>query len=649
MTYSNGGNVNSRRTASNPALARGVAVGRSEVPQRPNQAIRSSRDDFDAVPIEYRAQIKYRAQRQFVQVKPKGSPESWRSDIQRWHDEWMMAIRKALPASDHFDGNENSLVYQCEIDWRLIANSGTDEGFIRPVVNSRGWPLIPGSSIKGIFRREWLRQRLPPDELEGLCGPSPETKPLRQGALRFHGAFIRNLNCIEKSLDLTHPQQSWQLGFYRDQSKCERNAFGLISLWRPELSIVISCRPGSVSKAKWLQINKVLEASLGAGIGGRTSAGYGRISDTTIFKEAFTCKLRGQGIAPKLLDVKGTAEFRPVSFRASIRCMAMRLFAGLIPQVQATRQVERLFGSLNGPTVGLLGCHFQEDYPPKIGLPAPPANPNGNNRWQFTPPMVMDVQGTLIWEFMQPCAYKEELQDLLAALHGLVMGLGGFSKGWRRVDHRLFPLHKDGEFYAKTPIGCQWHWLQIPANMDWINIQKIAHLSPLLDLCRKHARRWLSTQGVTDVALGGQCPTRWREVIHPAKMKIWARHAEANDDCRAIDWFHLGPIQSGLPGVRDCQFKHPSLIGQSRAPSRVGHVWHRMLPVGDPRSYGYVPLVDDVFYDGKIVPEVWDGPFLEILTFFTGIDNQAIESDFLALMNTAKGGKDAQFKPINFP
>jgi hypothetical protein len=74
-----------------------------------------------------------------------------------------------------------------------------------------------------------------------------------------------------------------------------------------------------------------------------------------------------------------------------------------------------------------------------------------------------------------------------------------------------------------------------------------------------------------------------------------------------------------------------------------------MLPVGDPRSYGYVPMVDDVFYDNKIVPEVWDGPFLEILTFFTGIDNQGIERDFLALMNTAKGGNDAQFKPVNFP
>jgi len=648
MTYSNKRSANPRLRTSNPALARATSAGRSEELQHPLQPSRSSRDEFDSVPMEYRAQIKNRSQRQFVQVKPRGSSESWRSDIQRWHDEWMLAIRRSLPSSSSMQESENSLVCSCEIDWRLIANAGTDEGFIRPIINSFGWPLIPGSSIKGIFRREWLRRELCTDELEELCGSSPETKPLRQGILRFHGAFISNLNGIDQSLDLTHPQEAWQIGFYEDQSKCNRNAYGLVSLWKPHLSIALSCKYGSISKARWQKIKEILLKSLGAGIGGRTSAGYGRISNRTIYGEIFKCKLRGQGIASKLLNVKGTAEFRPVSFRASIRGMAMRLFAGLLPENQAILEVERLFGSLRGPTVGLLGCHFKEAHAIKIGIPAPPANRNGWDRWEFKPPMVMDVQGTLIWELRQPCKYEKELKDLVAALHGLVMSLGGFSKGWRRVDHRFFPLQKDGNFYAKTPIGCHWDWVKAPDDMDWIKIRSISELAMLMDHCRKHAKNWLLKQDVKVVGDGSPYSTRWREVIHPDKMKIWARYSESSEDCQAIDWFHINQVKSGVPNVRDCRFKHHSLIGQSRPPSRVGHVWHRMLPVGDSQSYGYSPLDDYGRFNDWIIPEVWEGPFLEILSFFTGTDNRDTERDFLALMNTAKGGNGVNFKPVNF-
>ena len=647
MSYSNQNYGKQRRQSNNPALARSIGVRGGQT----SQPGRSNRDEYDAVPMEYRAQVRNRCQRQFVQPRPRNAPGSWRSHIQTWHEEWLAGIKKP---TGHISVSKDltqpdTLLYEAEIDWRLITNSGLDEGFIRPVINSRGWPVIPGSSIKGLFRRQWQRQGLSASQLEKLCGSLINSKPLHQGLLRFHGALINDLECLSKSLDITHPQEDWQLGSYRGQGQRQPKAYGLVSLWKPKLLITISSQRGSISDEEWQIIQEVLQKSLGAGIGGRTAAGYGRIRNNTVYDEVFVCKVRGQGIAPKLLDTNSTAEFRPVSIRASIRSMAMRLFAGLIPPQQATKVVELLFGSLNGPTVGLLGCHFQESSPIKIGRPVGPGNNSyGYGSWQFPPPMVMNVQGTVLWELVKPCSYKQELKNLVTALHGLVMCLGGFSKGWRRADHRIFPFYRDGHYYEKTPIGCQWDWLDVPQQAAWIHVRSKAGLEELIEGARNHACIWLRTQGLNVASPPELCPTNWREVIHPQKMKIWTRLAESFEDCRAIDWFHSELIRSGNKGIRDVRFKNDILIGTSRPPSRVGHIWHRMLSLQTGTGEEPEDIWNDDVGRADIVPETRGGRYLEILSFFTGIENRGLENDFLLLMNKGQGGEGVNFRPVDF-
>ena len=647
MSYSDRENRSRPRQSNNPALARNTG----NTPVLSYQTGRSTREEYDAIPMEYRAQVRNRCQRHYVETKPKGAPNSWRSNIQRWHEEWLAGINKS---SDHRSArtdfvNADTLIQKIDIDWRLLTNSGVDEGFIRPVINSSGWPVIPGSSIKGLFRNSWLKQGLPPAQLEILCGSRVNSKPLHQGLLRFHAVHIRDLGCLERSLDITHSQENWQVGTNTDQTKNERKAIGLVSLWKPRLQITISSQPGSISPEQWATIKNVLHQSLGAGLGGRTASGYGRIVQNTTYKEVFCCQLRGQGIAPKLLDVNGTAEFRPVSLRAAIRGMAMRLFAGLIPAQQAAKQVERLFGSLNGPTVGLLACHFQESTPISLGAPVGPIDKdNVYGRWDFSPPMMMKLQGSLAWEIVKPCAYKQELSQLVAALHGLAMNLGGFSKGWRRVDHRLFPLYHNGEYYKKTPIGCHWDWVNVPADKDWIQVRSKAGLEEMIEKARQSACIWLGTQGIKLSSPPTECPTKWREVIHPKKMYIWARTSESHEDCIAIDWFHLSSIKSGNPAIRDVRFKGSSLTGQSRHPSKIGHVWHRMLPLHIDDFDQYESIDGGYALRDRIVPELWRGRFLEIVTLFAGTDNRSLEVDFLNLMNRAQGGEGANFKPVRY-
>lgn len=648
MGYSNRDSRNRPRQNTNPALARNKDQ-RGGPGSSPGK---STREEFDAVPMEYRAQVKHRCQRHYVETKPGGAPDSRSSNIQKWHAEWLLGINNTAVQQSVVVSEDNSdtLVLEIEIDWRLLTNSGVDEGFIRPVINSRGWPVIPGSSIKGLFRKEWLRQGLPSAQLELFCGSRINSKPLHQGVLRFHAVQTRDLNCLKHSLDITHSQEDWQVGKTSDKSKKSRNAIGLVSLWKPQLLIMISSQPGSVNSEQWATIKDVLHQSLGAGLGGRTAAGYGRIASNTSYTEVFRCQLRGQGIAPKLLDVSGTPEFRPVSLRASIRGMAMRLFAGLLPPQQATKQVERLFGSLNGPTVGLLACHFRESAPIKLGKPAGPINRDSSyGWWDFSPPIVMKLQGSLVWELVKPCAYKQELSQLVAALHGLVMNLGGFSKGWRRVDHRLFPFYQSGEYYKKTPIGCHWDWVQVPTDEAWIQVRSKAGLEEMIEKARQSACIWLGAQGINIPSPPSECPARWREVIHPKKMFIWARQSESYEDCMAIDWFHLErPIKSGNAAIRDVRFKGSALTGQSRHPSKIGHVWHRMLPLHLDAVKDYESIADDYARTEEIIPEVWDGKFLEIVTFFAGMDDRSLENDFLLLMNKAQGGEGANFKPVRY-
>jgi CRISPR-associated protein Cmr6 len=158
------------------------------------------------------------------------------------------------------------------------------------------------------------------------------------------------------------------------------------------------------------------------------------------------------------------------------------------------------------------------------------------------------------------------LADLLAALHGLTMGLAGFGRGWRRPDHRIFLSD-----YGRTPIGCHWQWSDPAQLPPWIHVQSPSELTQLLQRAQKLASRWLQATGVDP----GQ-PAPWREVINHQRMRIWTREASDTNDARAIEWFHWAARNGSdqHPDARD--LKGTDLAGRM---NQVGRIWNRMLPL----------------------------------------------------------------------
>jgi len=515
-------------------------------------------EESSRVPMEYRAQFAGRCQRQYIK-KPKDPPPGWRSDIQIWIDEWVERVDSASPFT-----TEGLRIVEAQIDWRLISNSGVDEGVIRPVIGAGGWPLIPGSGIKGLFRRA-----CPSARLLRWCGSPCASGDLSPGILRFHGAWPAqptipgDSDWTQGLLDVAHPQQNWQVGFTNGNES--HSAFGVASLYRPRLSIGLSSTDPTITEAEWEEVVDTLKQALRAGIGGRTCVGYGstgRLSGDVLFQ----CGLEGQGPAAMLLD--RTPEFRPTMFRAAIRGMALRLFGGLTDAQTAMRVVGRLFGSLSrdeGQNVGLLATAYTE---PEVNLGS-----YGQGSWEQP---IYATSGLLQWRLMRAASRGEDptlLAELLASLHGLTMAMAGFGRGWRRPDHRIFYPSYYRQPRPKPPIGCYWQWSDPAKLPGWIHVQSPGELTQLLQRSQKLAARWLQATATNP----GQSAS-WREVIHPQRMRIWTREASDALDARAIEWFHWEPRGGSdqRPDPRD--LKKTDLAGRV---NQVGRIWNRLLPLID--------------------------------------------------------------------
>jgi CRISPR-associated protein Cmr6 len=504
--------------------------------------------------MQFRAQTPGRCQRQYIK-EPKDAPPDWRPDIQHWIDQWVERVDQTSPFSGKASQPQLNII-EAQIDWRLISNSGVDEGIIRPVIGAGGWPLLPGSSLKGLFRRA-----CPPDRLLKWCGSPCGSGDLRPGILRFHGAWPADASWTKHLLDIAHPQQNWQVGF--DNGRERHSAFGVVSLYQPKLLIGLSSTDPKLSQTEWDDIIATMKLALRSGIGGRTCVGYGssgRLRGDVIFQ----CGLEGQGPAAKLLDRH--EEFRPTMFRAAIRGMALRLFGGLTDQSTTLKVVGELFGSLSreeGQHVGLLATAYTDQ---RVTL-------GHSGRGNCRQP-VYATSGLLQWRLTRSsgsAATDQLLAELLAALHGLTMSLGGFGRGWRRPDHRIFYPG-----YDKTPIGCHWQWRQPKDLPAWIHVQTAAELAQLLARSRALAHRWLEAKKHRS---GDAAP--WREVIHPRRTRIWTRTAKGPGDAEVVAWFHRSPAegQRAADQSDSRDLKHTILAGQM---NQVGLIWNRLLPVLDP-------------------------------------------------------------------
>ncbi|MDI9406963.1 MAG: hypothetical protein QM522_09690 [Chitinophagaceae bacterium] len=533
---------------------------------------------------------------------------------------------------------------EAQIDWRLISNSGVDEGIIRPVIGAGGWPLIPGSGIKGLFRRA-----CPPQRLQRWCGSPCASGDLSPGILRFHGVWPADASWAKGLLDVTHPQQNWQVGF--SSGRESHSAFGVVSLYQPRLQIGLSCSDPDITQGEWEEIEDTLRRALRAGIGGRTCVGYGssgRLSGDLLFE----CALEGQGPAAKLLD--GAPEFRPTMFRAAIRGMALRLFAGQTDARTSQQVVGQLFGSLSreeGQNVGLLATAYT-DAVVELGT-------YGRGSWEQP---IYATTGQLQWRLTRSPGSSqttELLIELLAALHGLTMSLGGFGRGWRRPDHRIFNPE-----YGKTPIGCHWQWRDTAKLPHWIDVQSPQDLARLLQRSQNLAVRWLEVAGESTAD-----PSPWREVLHPQRLRIWTRQASDVGDAKVINWFHWAP-GSGGPDYRDDprELKCTALAGRV---NQVGRIWNRLLPMSNGDQPGQTaaksataspmarpggatarpgaaiarpsaPKQRPQSPRGEVSIAIHSGPFLETLVLFP---EATLSRAFIAMMDH---GADADFERLDW-
>lgn len=561
--------------------------------------------DCDAVPMEYRAQVEGRCQRQYFQSKincrGKAAPA-----ITHWIDEWAAASDKECP----FDHGKSRTLH-AHINWRLLANSGLDEGMIRPVIAAGAWPIIPGSSIKGLFRKACND-----DKLVRWCGTTSQS-----GILRFLGAWPSDPSWKNSLLDLTHAQESWQLGM--DEGGHSANV--LVSLHQPSLTIAFSSRDDSLDDKEWKEIEETLQRALAMGIGGRTSSGYGNCGNAAR-DPLFSCCIEGRFPTAKLLDRR--TEFRPTMFRAAIRGMALRLFAGVTTEQLAKEATENLFGALQStvsgkPKDGLLAMTFELfDESQETGRV---------NDQEFC-----SVAGNLRWHRARPYQCGEDHEKLiavLAALHGLVISLGGFGRSWRRPDHGFF--HRN---YATKLIGCHWQWRTTNDPYDWIDIGSAEQLGLLLAQSREVAREWLRQ---TNCLQDGN-PPNWREVIDPSRMLVWSRIASSHKDAKAIYWFHERPAHSTKRWANRSATAlfRTDLAGRvinkhlDEQNTLVGSLWNRMLPI------------IDADYPRNSAPQLslHQGRYLEILVVF---DHHKIRrnADFQSFVAYLRSGQ-SDFKPV---
>lgn len=647
----------------NPYTGRAVAqpIRRREQLNQDNRDVVTDRADLGAaqrsadVPMEYRAQLPGRCQRQYT-GKDKSNKHK-PLDSQSFVKEWLLASNSRHPYNNEQDCNAdfvgaydskpdaNGLIVHIQVEaavgWRLITNSGIDDGFIRPIIGPGGWPLIPGSSVKGLFRRACQDKQ----DLKRWCGvvsPDKETTP---GILRFHGAWPKDGSWRTSILDVTHPQQNWQVGFKNGDNK--HNAYAVISLLKPKLVIGISSSRG-LPRDEWERIKDTLFSALDYGIGGRTAAGYGlpamtKVLDQNSLRNVFlSLGLLGQCPASKLLD--HTTEFRPTIFRGSIRSMALRLFGGLTHEKRAEAAVKELFGGFGErqSILGLLTCDFLHDIDPTFEM-------RGDT-------YACRCQGKLIWRLATsandiPQERIKLLRELLTYLHALVLSLGGIGPGWRRPDHSFFL-----KSYATRHIGCHWQWERPQDFASFVPVDAQA-LKDLINNARQCAANWL---GVPVECLESACAP-WREIIHPSKMIVWSRKVTNRGGAAAIKWTHQPakkeieqPAKGSLArnrrrptDLRDTDlgglcwvpYTNPTHNRAGHWTMKVGRCWIRMLPIpaaGEDQQLSYSSM--------EAFPS--EGPYLEVLTCFPILAGATQPPSHRQFIQAMDNGGNCGFKRI---
>lgn len=538
----------------------------------------------DKVPWMFRAQVEGRCQLQRVLDKKNGQ-----SDAQEWAKEWTELYshseqtatatssqpspgkvdpfaRPPKPTSPakpikvpEFGAGVETQIYQ--MHWRLVSNSGQDDGIIRPVIGASGYPYFPGSSMKGAFRRACN-----PAQRERYCGTarskeqlakSPEGTPATEpGILRFHGGYPVDNSWTKNLVDIVHPQENKQV---IDNSTTGAKA--QISLHRVKMRFGISCAR-TLEESEWREIWQIWERALAEGIGGRVSAGYGRFEVSASPSPLLEVHLQGRGVASTLLDTN--REFRPNMFKAALRGHTLRLLGGMTDAATAQRLTKVLWGGIandestdgNGAIEGCLSVAFE---------------------YRDNPEIFKQYRNTWIYEIKQGClkifcqhrqaseSEKAQLKALAMALVQFAMLLGGFGKSWRRVEHETF-WRQYFDNPSKRSIGC--HWEFVGDSEDFLQLKNLEEVSQIIDNAIAQVKAWAQTQN--NAILDRNRAQNWREAWYRDAIqgvRVWGRVARDEEDSQAVPWFH--------DDSKNPPFIKKKLAGEM---GRTGNIWHRMYP-----------------------------------------------------------------------
>ncbi|NEQ29570.1 MAG: RAMP superfamily protein [Leptolyngbya sp. SIO4C5] len=559
----------------------------------------SAYDGFEHVPMMFRAQVRDRAQLHFI---PSGKDP----DIFKWTEEWLDGTRPEAPEFD-----ESVKTHSYTIGWRLVTNSGQDNDLIRPVMGAGGWPFIPGSSMKGAFRRV-----CPAAERDRYCGQAFEDE-FRPGILRFHGGYPTSDQWQNHLVDVVHPQQDRQV-----KRQGRSAALAQISLYRTEIIFGFSSS-FALDEAEWQQIFKIWESALFAGIGCRVSCGYGLFDGLATLsaddtapkpqKVLHSAQLKGHGIAPILVQNR-TPEFRPNLIKAAFRGHALRLFGGLVREdATAERLVQTLFGGIRDKGAqGLLSLDVNML--------------NDETKWlqevktYNSPATFYDVECELRWKLTKSTEHEAELKNLIDQLTQFALLLGGFGNSWRRADHSLFMPQ-----YKRHPIGCHWQWLDEIDN----KIQGLKDVTEVIDSTQAAFTAWKALfPDLLRSDADGKNPTdRWREVWKSERVQVWGRKAKSAKDSKVIPWLH---DKSNSQRNQRSKSHHSRSRSPSRPQSKSSSLAMQRFGEMEPaRIYqttvsGYVgertrtpqTLVGQIWHRMYPLTGAETGKYLELLTFF---------------------------------
>jgi CRISPR-associated protein Cmr6 len=505
--------------------------------------------DPEDVPMMYRAQIG-RCSLQYA-----GSQD----DQNKWVKEWVYPIpnqpNQREPRHQHLEQDLCEASFHCikvEFPYRVFSNCGQDS-IQRPVLDVRGIPFIPGSGVKGLFRRACQERDRTSDRPNNesltnkYCGDKKNLKP---GCLRFHGAYPIG-NWANRVVDVVHPQQERQV-----KGKDSTSASTLISLYNPTLIFKFSSTDKSVN---WSEVETLLYEALRRGVGGKTSTGYGlggKPEGQSNLLPEYACQqsnqnvfhldLKGKGISSLLLDKQH--EFRPNLFKATLRGHLSRLLAGVCncePVVKA--EVNRLLGGpdrKNTDREGVIQLFWESK-----GIKDDPVKR----------PTCYQTEGILHIAAKSKAQHSDFnfVQEVLKFAYIM----GGFGKSWRRVWHEKFYPDYFKKEEEKFQIGCYWGCL----TPNWINFQSDTATKQLQDFLAQLYQKCFDR-------LGSHPPKslQWRESWHPDRVLVYS---QVVSDSQVVRLFHNHTFKTT-----------PAIGGRNpgdKRPTFVSSVWHRMLPLPD--------------------------------------------------------------------